>query len=88
MAVSDALRAELLDLLAIRPCHVTGEHDPAHTPHYVCGIQKTAMLNQLLAAAGLTYPDLRRELHNGCAHCDENRPLAAWANVVTTERAE
>jgi hypothetical protein len=87
-------REQLMEALTLRPCHVTGTHQPDHhLPHrnaftgkptdgYVCNLQLTAALKGLFELLGITEADLPRALHQDCIWCAlEGRVEAneAWA---------
>jgi hypothetical protein len=50
-----------MQMMALRPCHVTGTHNPLHTPYYFCGLQKAYAFDRLLEALGINIRDLPRE---------------------------
>jgi hypothetical protein len=65
-----AVTALLADALAVRPCHITGMHEPDHHTRYRCSEQKAAALDALLAGLGLEFGDLPRRLHGEtCVWC-------------------
>lgn len=69
---TDELRQAVLDLLVLRPCHITGMHTPNHHTRSTCNDQKVAVLEGLLAALGIDLADARRELHpDGCWSCHD-----------------
>lgn len=41
----------ILDTIYIEDCHVSGMHDPRHTPYQVCEIQLANLARRLLAAS-------------------------------------
>ena len=43
-----ALLRLILDCIYIEDCHVSGTHDPDHTPNYVCSLQLQAMAKRVL----------------------------------------
>lgn len=47
----DAMLAAILDAMYIEDCHISGMHDPTHTPHYVCESQLRDLAVRVLAAA-------------------------------------
>ncbi len=76
-------REELLEALTLEPCHVTGMHDPSHTPQYVCDIQRSKAFKRVLALVGVNEKELPRRLHGErCYLCTNHREptLLAWAN--------
>lgn len=92
-------RAELLEALRIEPCHVTGQHDPNHTPHHVCSIQRAEAFSRVLELLGVKEEELPKALHEHCGWCHEvpsqeeyrirNRELYEWAGVpIPPELAE
>lgn len=67
-----AVTALLADVLAVRPCHITGMHEPDHHTRYQCTDQKAVTLDALLAALGLEFADLPRRLHDEtCGWCHQ-----------------
>jgi hypothetical protein len=65
-----AVTTLLADALAVRPCHITGMHEPDHHTRYQCSDQKAAALDGLLDGLGLTFADLPRRLHDEtCGWC-------------------
>lgn len=88
-------RAELLEALALEPCHVTGQHDPNHTPRHVCSIQRAEAFERVLELLGVTEEELPKRLHEGCGWCHEvpsqeeyrigMRRLHAWAGKPISE---
>lgn len=65
--------ARALANLTLRPCHVTGMHDPNHTDRYLCREQQADLLDRLLRAAGIELADIPHELHpeGTCYWCHE-----------------
>jgi hypothetical protein len=77
--------AEITQLLGLRPCHLSGTHDPTHTPRFICDLQKVAALDRLMEVLGLTYERLPRGLHDHghwCCHPKDSvtpdPTLAGW----------
>lgn len=71
--VPPTVREWLLEHLVVKPCHVTGMHDPTHTPRHFCELQSRALVVDLLGALGVTVADLRRSLHDeSCGWCHEH----------------
>lgn len=62
----------LLQAITLQPCHVTGMHDPTHTPRYVCSLQREEAFERLLGFLGLTEGELPRKLHDKCYWCHES----------------
>jgi hypothetical protein len=80
------------DALAVRPCHITGMHEPDHHTRYLCNDQKAAALDGLLSGLGLEFGDLPRRLHDeACGWChrvpgqeeyrEQLRATYLWAGV-------
>lgn len=69
MMSDERFRAELLERLRLRPCHVTGMHEPNHDPNAFCSSQKVAMLDELLESLDIKVEDITRELHEDCGWC-------------------
>lgn len=68
-------REELLSAMTLAPCHVTGTHDPEHTPKYVCQQQMSDAFRAVLRLIGATVDDLPRRPHS----YPSSSPLeAAW----------
>ena len=84
MGEKDILAA-VLSAAFIEPCHVTGTHDPTHTLHYMCNIQKAQAFDRIIAALGMKEP--MRQLHaKGCYFCHDKKgdkkdraELLAWS---------
>lgn len=53
----DDLPQELRDAIYIEDCHVSGDHDPEHTPRYVCTLQLAALARRMLAVLGIDLRD-------------------------------
>lgn len=68
--LSAEVRAALLALLALEPCHVTGLHDPNHTPFRACDIQKGEAWDRAVRALGGDPERPPRRAHD-CAWCEE-----------------
>lgn len=62
----------LADAIYVEDCHVSGDHDPEHTPRYVCTQQLAALARRLLAVLGV---DLRNVGSNTPA------PDAEWNKI-------
>ncbi len=62
-------RQEILDAIALHPCHVTGLHDPNHTVKEVCSLQQSASFTRLLEFLGITVDEVPRKLHDNCYWC-------------------
>lgn len=68
------VRARVLELLSLRPCHVTGQHNPNHHLEHSepCGFQRQDVLARLLEDLGISIvDDVRREDHPVCGWCSE-----------------
>jgi hypothetical protein len=80
-------RDQILDAVALRPCHVTGEHDPTHTTEYVCVLQMAVAFKGLLKLLGITEADLPRKLHDSCYWCNaepkHHEELQQWVQRVS-----
>lgn len=82
----------LREAVTIEPCHVTGTHDPTHTPRYTCTTQKALAFDRVLAVLNLKRPP--RKLHGpGCPFCHGSsgeKELKHWAagynQAITTRR--
>lgn len=84
-------REQVLEAIALRPCHVTGQHDPDHTPDRVCESQLSQAFTGLLDLLGVTPEDLPHALHESCHWCHDVpvqeifrvklRRVHAWAGV-------
>lgn len=82
-------RQQILDAVTLKPCHITGEHDPTHTPDRVCASQTAAAFRGLLALLDVEVEDLPRALHDTCYWCNnvptqeeyrvQQRRLHEWA---------
>jgi hypothetical protein len=57
-------RDEIIAMLVIRPCHVTGMHEPDHHLKYTCDIQRTEALRNLLKALDVNEGTLPHDLHD------------------------
>ena len=70
---------KILEATALEPCHVTGMHDPRHTPRYVCMFQKADAFDRLMIF--LRRKPFRRTHKNGCCWCggNERKVLIRWA---------
>lgn len=62
-AEAEQLRALILRVARLRPCHVTGMHEPNHHLNYTCEIQRGEILAEVLAAARLEADDIPHALH-------------------------
>ena len=71
----------ILNAATIFPCHVTGTHDPTHTPKYVCNMQKADAYDRIMAQLEVESP---RSLHaKNCYFChskesDKPKELREW----------
>lgn len=91
----DHLRAELLRRLRLRPCHVTGFHDPNHDPDAGCACQRLEMFEALLSSLKIELGDIPRALHENCGSCHQvadretdrefQRRDHLWAGVPISE---
>lgn len=63
-------RDELLEAMTVAPCHITGTHDPTHTPRYFCSIQAQKALDGVLGLLGITMKDLPRRPHDYPSEAD------------------
>jgi hypothetical protein len=93
-------RQEILDAMALHPCHVTGMHTPEHhLDGSVCNIMLSRSAEGVLALVGATVDDLPRRLHDDCGWChrvptqeeyrERLRQTYAWAGEeVPPELAE
>jgi len=61
----------LAELLAIEPCHVTGEHQPDHhlTSNHICDIQRRGAWGRAMHELGFDHTNPRRRLHENCGWC-------------------
>lgn len=91
----DLVREVLRDVIALEPCHITGMHDPTHTPRYVCRDQKAEAYDRLVAFLGLTENQIPRRLHEDCYWChgergngDDREMLALWVERGTQPGAK
>ncbi len=73
-------RDEILAALTIAPCHITGTHDPQHTPKYICTYQRKDALQGLLDLLGVTAVDLPRKPHTYPASKESGVLEDAWVN--------
>ena len=63
-------RDEIVEMLTIRPCHVTGMHTPDHHLKFTCDIQRSAALRNLLNELNVGEGQLPRDLHDeSCGWC-------------------
>lgn len=79
---------KILEAIYLEPCHVTGEHNPVHTPQYICYYQRGEVLARILAVLGLEEQKVPRRLHEDCCFCGpratedsgntEHRALEKW----------
>jgi hypothetical protein len=79
-------RQQILDAMALFPCHVTGLHDPTHTTKGVCSLQLSESFKRLLVflKIGEDHLDqLPRKLHENCYWCNtepkHGEELRMWA---------
>ena len=86
---------EVREALTVRPCHVTGMHEPGHHVKYTCSIQMREVATALLDALGLA-DGLPRGLHGAdCYWChavptqekyrEDLRQTYRWAGVEIGE---
>ena len=47
------LPKELQEAIFIEDCHISGMHDPTHTPHQICESQLTDLAKRVLLAIGI-----------------------------------
>lgn len=98
-AAANELLGALDGALVLEPCHVTGMHDPTHTPRYLCETQRADVYDRVLAAVGMAQEAMPRRLHDNCGWChrvpeeeqrrQQARELHEWAGVpVPPELAE
>lgn len=73
-------RDEILAALTLSPCHITGTHDPQHTPKYICTYQFKDALQGLLDLLGVTADDLPRKPHSHPASKETGVLEDAWVN--------
>ena len=66
---------EIAEVLYIKSCHISGEHDPTHTPRYYCSWQRSELLDRVLHALELETNDLPRRPDPFWGDTDEVR---AW----------
>lgn len=88
-------RADILDVLALEPCHITGTHTPNHHLESLCTYQKAAMLDRLLAFLDTNVDELPRRLHEDCYWChniptqelyrEHLRATYRWAGVEISD---
>lgn len=70
-------REEILEALAIHPCHITGMHSPEHHLNgSVCSHMMTDSADGVLALIGATQDELPRHLHG---------PQCGWCHRVPTQ---
>lgn len=73
-------RAEILSAITLEPCHVTGDHDPTHTPFNVCSIQRSEQMQRLLVLLETDESDLPRRLHRHCGYCGTSHQVESTLN--------
>jgi hypothetical protein len=89
-------RDEILAALTVRPCHITGIHNPDHHRKYTCADQRAEAFRQVLELIGATEDELPRALHNeNCGWChripsqeryrEDLRKTWGWAGVPLTD---
>jgi len=60
----------LRNLLAIEPCHITGEHEPNHhLKGRICNYQRGDAWRRAMVALGLDPENPARKLHDDCFWC-------------------
>jgi hypothetical protein len=69
-------RAEILEALALEPCHVTGMHRPNHHVEFTCDLQRAAAFKRVLALLGVEESELPRRLHD---------PPCRWCHGVPSQ---
>lgn len=82
-------RQDVIDVLALEPCHVTGLHDPEHTTRRVCNIQRAVAWERLLSFLGVDEEDLPRRMKEDCYFCHEgeDKPiLERWVEEGCFEK--
>jgi hypothetical protein len=94
-SASEASLQDVLDVLAITPCHITGMHEPEHHLRYLCSTQKAELLDKVLAVLGLAFKGLPHRLHDECGWChrvpaqeeyrERLRQTWEWAGVPLTD---
>jgi hypothetical protein len=62
-AEAEQLRNLILRVARLRPCHVTGMHEPDHHLRYTCGLQVQDIFAEVLAAANMKVEDFPHALH-------------------------
>lgn len=78
----------ILKAATIFPCHVTGMHDPTHTPKYVCNMQKANAYDRIMAQLETDSP---RSLHaESCYFCHSKeskqpKELRKWVKHKSQE---
>lgn len=85
------LPQQLRDVIYIEDCHISGDHDPGHTPRYVCTQQLAALARRLLAVLGV---DLSNSAPNTPAPDEEwnkiprrlDRSQYAWYSHYLAQR--
>lgn len=77
-------RSQVLDMLSLRPCHVTGMHTPEHHLDYTCEIQKGEAFDRALKILMATEDEVPKHLHDDCYWCHGQDPVAcaSSANVL------
>lgn len=67
----------------LEPCHVTGEHDPTHTPKYVCILQLRDVAKRVLQALDVDQATAPRRIHGEkCYWCHKSEDAVdfeTWA---------
>lgn len=64
---------EVREALYVEDCHVTGMHDPTHTPHRVCEKQLTDMAMRVLKVFGV-------DIEGGSSAIDETNKITRRLN--------
>lgn len=62
-------REEILEALAIRPCHITGLHEPDHHLKYSCAEQDRESVRALMVLLDASFDERPHRLHEGCGWC-------------------
>jgi hypothetical protein len=78
---TDYVRQSVLRMISLKPCHVTGEHEPDHhlRSDHVCSLQKARMLDDLLAMLDIEINEVDRQPHRECYWCGADPKHAEWA---------
>lgn len=76
-------REQVLEMLSIRPCHVTGMHEPEHHLKYTCPLQKAEAFDRALTVLGAAIEDMPKHLHDACYWCHGDPPPVDAAGEPT-----